>query len=248
MGDESAHSIYFLYLIAMIEVGFFAYLVYRIKKIITVYKSERDNYYFKEDSLYAAVGNVIGTNMIIRLIFSETSVFFYAFLGWKLKKSDTSKGTLFTYHKTIQYGILFWVIFVITIITAPVLHFLLIQWHVSVAWVVTGLTIYSLIWFCGDYNIIKHKPIVLLENKLLIRIGIRWKADIALPNIQNVESIVSEEEEKAYTNLTLLVHEKNIFITLHEPVRIEGMFGIMKTTSKIALYVDEPYGFIEKIS
>ncbi len=154
---------------------------------------------------------------------------------------------LFTYHKTTQYPAFFWVMFISTLITTPIFHFLLMQWNEVIAWIVTGLTIYGLIWLYGDYRVIKHKSIVLLEDKLLIRIGIRWKADIELSNIQSIESSVSEEVEEEYTNISILATEKNIFINLHEPIVVEGMFGITKTTSKIALYVDEVDIFIKYI-
>jgi len=165
----------------------------------------------------------------------------------KLLQANIDKGTLFTYHKTTQYPAFFWVAFISTLITTPLFHFLLMQWHEVIAWVVTGLTIYGLIWLYGDYSVIKRKPIVLLEERLLIRIGIRWKADIDLSNIKSIESSVSEEVEEEYTNISILATEKNIFINLHEPIVVEGIFGITKTTSKIALYVDESNKLIEKL-
>ncbi len=164
----------------------------------------------------------------------------------KLLQSNTPK-KLFTYYKTSQYTALFWVIFISTLISTPVLHFLLMQWHEWIAWIVTGLTIYGLIWLYIDYRAIKHNPITLLDNILHIRIGKRWKADVALSNIKNIESFVSEEMETKYTELTIL-NEKNIFIDVHSPIEIEGTFGIMKRTSKIALYVDEPSLFIKHLS
>lgn len=231
-------SNYLLYLFAIIETGLFIYFVYRIKKVLSVFKSEKDNYCFTDEALHASMAKVFGTHRILKLFFSEISIFLYAFLGWVLKPS-THKGTLFTYHKTTQYTAFFWVMFISTLITTPVFHFFLTQWNEVIAWIITGATIYGLIWLYGDYNMVKHKPIVLLEDKLLIRIGIRWKADIDVSNIESIETSVSEEAEEEYTNISILATEKNIFINLHEPIVVEGIFGIKKTTSKIALYVDE---------
>ncbi len=157
----------------------------------------------------------------------------------KLLQSNTDKRTLFTYHKTTQYPAFFWVMFISTLITTPVFHFLLMQWNEVIAWVVTGSTIYGLIWLYVDYMVIKHKLIILLENKLLIRIGIRWKVDVNLSNIESIESSVSEKVEEEYTNISILATEKNVFISLHDSIVVEGIFGITKRTSKIALYVDE---------
>lgn len=165
----------------------------------------------------------------------------------KLLQSNTDKRTLFTYHKTTQYPAFFWVMFISTLITTPVFHFLLMQWNEVIAWVVTGLTIYGLMWLYRDYTVIKHKPIVLLEETLLIGIGIRWKVDIDVSNIESIETSVSEEVEEEYTNISILATEKNIFINLHEPIVVEGIFGIKKTTSKIALYVDEADILREKL-
>jgi len=240
-----AHPKYLIYLFAILEGLFFIYFVYKLNKIIVVYKVNKNKYYYPDEALHYSIEKIFGTHPILKILFSEVSLFLYAILGWKLKV-DSSKGDLFYYYKTTQYIVLFWVIFISTIFTIPVFHFLLIQWSPVIAWIVTGVTIYSLIWFIGDYYMIKNKPIILTDSQLIIRIGSRWSTDIDLSNIKTIKISTSDTPEE-YEILST-TNETNTLMDLHKPIEIKGLFGFTKITSNLVLYVDEPHKFIKSTS
>lgn len=177
-------------------------------------------------------------------------IFYYVFFGWFLKKKSFENTTEYTYHKESTYGAIFWVFFILMLIETPVVHFLLSLWNEYVAWIVTGFSLYGMVWFIGDYKAIKHYPIRVTKNHVYIRIGLRSKVDIEIDNIDTVSKSVKEDEKINYENILLMsasMSEPNIYIALKEKVKLKGLFGISKEVDKVALSLDEPSVFINDI-
>ena len=234
-----------LYIWAIIEVVFIFYALYNIKKIITIYHDDRQVYYYSFDKLENVLTQVYGKAKIIYYLIFEMKVFYSALFGWFVKKNSFKNVSEYTYSKDTMYGVFLWVILIITMIETPIVHYFLSLWSMKVAWVVTGLTLYGMVWLLGDYKAIKHTPIRVNETHLFIRIGVRSKIDIVLSNIDTISAHVKEEEKEIYTALVLMpTVEPNIYITLKEKVSIKGLFGSRKMVDKVALYVDEPKDFL----
>jgi len=236
---------YILYIWAIVEVALILYALYKIKKIITIYREDKQVYYYTADKIESVLTQLYGKYKILSFLLSETMIFYYAFLGWFIQKHAFKDVSEYTYSKDTMYGVFFWVIFVSTMMQTPIVHYFLSLWSVKVAWVVTGLSIYGLIWLLGDYMAINHTPIKINETHLYIHIGLRSKIDIAFSNIDTISANVKEEEKEIYTALVLMpTVEPNIYITLKEKVSIKGLFGSSKMVDKVALYVDEPKDFL----
>jgi len=232
---------YILYIWAMIEVVLILYALYTIKKIITMYRNDRQVYYYSFDKLENVLTKIYRKPKIIYYLISEVKVFYYAFYGWFAKKNSFKNVLEYTYIKETMYGVFSWVIFISTMIEVPIVHYFLSLWSVTVAWVVTGLTLYVMIWLLGDYKAIKHMPIRINDTHLFIRIGVRSKVDIALSNIDTILSNVKEENKESYTHFVLMpTVDANIYMTLKEKVYIKGILGSKKGVDNVALYVDEP--------
>ena len=234
----------------MVEVVFIIYALYNIKKIITIYRKDTQIYYYPSDKVESVLTQVYGERKILSVLVSEFMVFYYALFGWFIKESSFTNSLKFTYHKETMYSIFFWVLFILMVIETPIVHYFLSLWNENVAWVVTGLTIYGMVWFIGDYKAIKHYPIRVTKNYLFIRIGLRIRIDIKLTNIDSISSSVKEEEKEDYENallMTKLVSESNVYLVFKEKVKIKGLFGMEKEIDKVALYVDEPSRLIEYI-
>jgi len=133
-----------------------------------------------------------------------------------------------------------------TLIGIPVFHLLLSQWNDAIAWVVTGLSFYTIVWLIYDYRVMQNSPIVLTSTLLSIKIGSRWKTKIPLALIKKIHTSIAQEEDKEYQDLAIL-NEKNIYLELSEPIEIKGMFGMNKKRDKIALYFDEPNDFVKQL-
>jgi hypothetical protein len=239
-----------IYLWVAIEVVLILYALYNIRKVITAYAEDKKVYYYTSDKLENVLAKVYGKSKILSFIVSEMMIFYYSLFGWFIKKKSFKDTSEYTYHKESMYSAFFGVMVILMFIETPIVHFLLSLWNENMAWVVTGLTVYSLIWFIGDYKAIKHYPIRVTKSQLLIRIGLRSKVDIECNNIDTISQSVKDDEEENYEKLLLmgeLVSQPNLYISFKEKVQVKGLFGMKKEVDKIALCVDEPSVFINEV-
>jgi len=239
---------YLLYLWAIIEIVLIVYALYNIKKIISLYRKDKTRYYYPSDKLENIVTQVYGKHKIVSLMVSEIMVFYFALFGWFIKKRSFEDVAEYTYSKETMYGVLFWVIMGVSLIEVPVAHYFLSLWNVTIAWVITGVTLYGMIWLLGDYKAIVHYPIRLSANRLYLRIGLRAKVDVDVSNIETLTSSVDDEIKEEYEHLLLMTTvEPNVYISLKEHVEVVGLFGMRKEVDKIAFYVDDYGGFVDKL-
>jgi len=152
----------------------------------------------------------------------------------------------FFYHTTIPYKPFLWIMVFSTLIGIPVFHLLLSQWHDAVAWIVTILSVFLVLWLMYDYRLIKNNPIILTSSQIQMYIGSRWHVDVPLENIKTIETHMSEEKIEAYLNLSIL-NETNVYLALKQPITIRGVFGKKKVSDKLALYVDDSSEFIVQL-
>ncbi len=240
---------YFLYFWAIIEIVLILYALYNIKKIISIYKKDKTRYYYPSDKLENVLTQVYGKHKIVSLMVSEIMVFYFALFGWFIKKRSFEGVLEYTYSKETMYGVLFWVIMGVSLIEVPVGHYFLSLWNETIAWVVTGVTLYGMIWLLGDYKAIVHYPIRLSANRLYLRIGLRAKVDMDVTNIETLTSRVDDEIKEEYEHFLLMTTvEPNVYISLKECVEVIGLFGMRKEVDKIAFYVDDYGGFTDRLN
>ena len=105
-----------------------------------------------------------------------------------------------------------------------------------------------MIWLLGDYKAIVHYPIRLSANRLYLRIGLRAKVDVDVSNIETLTISVDDEIKEEYEHLLLMTTiEPNVYISLKKRVEVVGLFGMRKEVDKIAFYVDDYRGFVDKL-
>lgn len=115
------------------------------------------------------------------------------------------------------------------------LHFVLPRgWAVASA----ALHLYALLWIAGDWRAMKLRPIQVRDGLLLLRVGLRWSADIPLRDV----------EVGAGGKGLKLGLSPNLVLKLRQPVTLEGPYGIRKTADALLLQVDDPAGLARAIS
>ncbi len=96
-------------------------------------------------------------------------------------------------------------------------------------------------------SIIK-RPVVIINDKLFFRIGIRWNACIDLSNIQTVEKIKNFKKDKVHAAFDCsLTGSPNIKIILTDAVELKSFYGIKKKVKEIVCNIDNEDEFIEKL-
>jgi hypothetical protein len=154
-----------------------------------------------------------------------------------------------TTHKESGYTAVWAVLLFVLLIETVGLHFLLLRWSPVTAFLSTGLSIYSIVFFVADLASMVKRPIVFQPDQFLFRIGMRWNATIARENIKRLTAI--RDFDKAKEKDTLLcapANVPNLLLELHAPVTVTGFFGIRRQTQRIAFHADDPTGLIREAS
>ncbi len=87
------------------------------------------------------------------------------------------------------------------------LHTLIWLWVLGLAWVVTVLNLYGILWLLGDWRAVCLRPILVEKDALIVRIGLRWAVQVplaALASVRPVEAQPPSRKTPGYLGALLL--------------------------------------------
>ena len=235
------------WLLPILEFLIIGFLVYNVKKTIKKIKKKGTEYTDFFSILKHILHKLVPKRMVIPFA-TEIAVFYYGFINWeKVKLSENE----FSYHK--NSGIITTLIaFMISgAIEIFVIHKLLMKWNEIVAWILTGLSIYTVIQIYGILRALTKRPIKIDENGIFLKYSILSEIYLKFDDIDNIEIFTKEIEKKGtikYFSPFGKLEGNNIKIELKNEQTIEGLYGIKRKMKSIVLFIDEKEKFIEKIN
>ena len=236
------------YLLVFAELGTTAFVVIRVRKIIKAYKF---NSLYQTDfvnNITIAFENVFGNSKFWPILIGEINTIRYGLFFWVGKKEIKENQNFYTTHKNSGYAAIWSIIFFVMIIETTGLHLLISKWSQGFATVLTVLGIYAILFFISDLSAIIKRPIILLDNKIYFRIGIRWNSIIDPVDIISVEQIRSFDKRKNKNILNCaLAGDPNIKITLKQKIIFRSFYGIKKSSDKFVFNIDNEKEFISEL-
>lgn len=215
------------------------YLAIKIRDVSSAFQKIAGVFDFIE-RLNMALFKVLCNKSAADIISSELSMFYYAFTFNKQAIEADSSAQTFTYHKQNGYSALFWVFIFLVIVEGIVIHLILSRWSFSAAIILGVLNLYALVFLLADYSAIRKRPIQITEDMLMLRSGLRWRADIPLVAIAEIELSPIEKEERDRDMLDCsLFSSPDIVVHLNGSIRAKGIYGFKKDFSKVSFNVDE---------
>lgn len=243
---------YIQYLVPLIELFVIGFIIYNVRKTVKAYDQEKKGKKRQGflETVSEATEKAYGEGVFANVFAMEISVFHYAIIGWN-PQIEAPKGERFTYHKESGYFAFLGVVLFALVAETAIFHLLLMQWSNVAAWILTGLSIYSVFFVLGDFNAIRKRPMYFREDGLMVRIGLRWRVFIPFSEIESVELRIPDKNKEEFANF-IVVGEANTLINLRSEVTAKGLYGFKKTFSKLALNMDDRQDFqrqlTEKIS
>jgi hypothetical protein len=193
------------------------------------------------DTLTNACAEVIGKSRLAEMLGYEVSVLYYAFCCWG-KPAASGDGVAFSYHRRGSYGAIVAALLMVLPIEMVAVHFGLQSWSRAAAWVVTGLELYGALWLIGDFQAVRLRPIVVGDDALRVRVGLRWSVAIPYERIREARPRVRGEivarRSPGYLSAALLV-DPQIILELADPVQAKGPYGVSKEVTRVGLAVDD---------
>ena len=199
-------------------------------------------------TLRQAAENTLGSNFGVEAIVSEFSTIYYAFFSWRKKPLHPQGFRAYSYHIKCGWLSIMVTLMMVLAIETVAIHLLVERYSSLGAWILTGLSIYSVFWLIGDYRAMLFRPILVNDDSLKLRIGMRWAADIPRENISSVAINKQLDPEKKNALLAVAFGSPNLVVNLKEPTKIQGIMGFKKTAQKIYLSVDEKDEFVREFS
>jgi len=234
--------------IPILEIVILSTVIYKISQINKSYKrnSNVNNDFY--DKVHHACQDIF-PGRIGRVLATEIAVIYYFF---SFKKNKEVVLPHFSYYKKSGIKTVIGVFIFLLIIETFVVHLLLMRWNEAVAWVLTFLSVYTLLQIVSILKSMNRRLISFdFENKQLeLRYGIACQATIPFQDIDYVEA-KTRRDENDVNNVSLsvfdLLDSHNVCIHLIEKHTLYKLYGMKKRFKSISLYADQKDLFIKTI-
>lgn len=186
---------------------------------------------------------VTGNEKAGNIISSEIGVLYYAFIGRKYKNIDYK--SKFTSYKENGILLILGTFLALFLIETTGIHFFLSLWNRTIAWIVSGLSLYTCIQLFAHIRAVKARPITIGTESLEIYNGLAGDAIIRYDNIEKIELTDKKPFERDAVKIALLrkIEKHNCIIYLKQPVQMTIVFGINKKTDTVLFYADRVIDF-----
>lgn len=231
--------------IPTIEICVISFVIFKMTKLGSSLKKENGLDFY--DKILSASAQVF-PGRVGKLLASEIAVFYYLFA--KVKKEKTNEE--YSYFKKSGITSMICVLIFIIIVETIAIHLLLENWNPTVAWILTGLSLYTLIQITAILRSLKHRLISIdHENKMLhLKYGFACQTSIPFNQIKGIEKTrrtISDSKNHVSLSLFDMLDSKNLDIYLKEENTIQRLYGIEKPYTSISIFVDELETFAEAI-
>jgi hypothetical protein len=191
---------------------------------------------------------VIGNEKVGNIIASEISVFYYAFVSKKNTAIDYK--STFTSYKENGLALVLCAILGLFLVETAAVHLVLNLWSKTIAWVLTGLSVYTCIQLFAHIRAIKARPIIVNKDAIEIHNGLAGDAYISFANIEKIECSNKLPQNRRGIKIALLkgLENHNTIVYLKSPIEVTKIFGIKKSTDTVLFFVDKPIHFLSAVN
>jgi hypothetical protein len=234
------------WVLPLLELGILVAVIVKVRSIIGSFKNERSSSSDFYTALKIACHQVL-PNRVAMLFATEIAVIYYGFINYSRRSINKNE---FTYHKKSGTQALLGGLILVIGIESLALHFLLSIWSNTAAWIFTAIGVYTAIQMLGFARSLSQRPIYYDNNSLILRYGILSEMEISLANIQSVSVSKKNLEKNSWTRKLSPLGElesHNVLIELKTESEWTGLYGFRKKCRVIALHLDDPESFNEKV-
>lgn len=228
----------------IVELGILTFLFLKTRNVVLTFSKNKDKSIDFFTAMQLACKEVF-PKRVASLIATEAAMIYYLFFDWKRKKIQENEFT--SYKESGIIALLFGIVIVLLIETFA-LHVYLAKWSVISAWVLTFLSVYTILQFISLAKSLTKRPYFFdLKNKdLILRYGFFAEAIIPFDLIKKIEvSSKDLPEDKSITRFSPLgeLESHNVIIYLKEQSKFTSLYGFSKKYTSLAFFVDNKFEF-----
>ena len=221
-----------------------------LNKLFSLFKQAKLKCNRVDNSIRFALRKILKWPLLFEALKVELLTLYYAFFAKYEGQETTDEISSFSYHKSSNAKDMFLIVAISQLPYLPFIHVLIeIRKGPALAWGITILTLWSVIWFLAQVQAIRFRPIELDNVLLKYRFGLFWKADIPLKQIIKARKRNYRDEVDAFGYfLSPLGSEKNIIIEFETPIQFIGPYFLRKRKGKALISLDRPDQFLTQLS
>lgn len=233
--------------LAPIEIAVIVFLTIKVRQIRKGYREAKMPSMEFQETLEGVLERVIDQRRVVRILATELSIIHYGLFAWRNRPRYSTDNEVFTYHEKSGFGLVVGVFLVLIAIETPALHLFIALKFPLIAWIVTAVGLYGVVFLLGDFNATRWRPIRVRYGNLYLNTGLRWRCTIPLSEIKSVESTTLDIEDKEGLLNAAVIGNQNLVIHLTKPHTAVGIYGFEKEFDRVAVAVDEPAKFAKAL-
>ncbi len=231
------------WLIAPFEMAVIAWVAWQVRAIVRRRRAERAGAAADEGhdllaDLAAVLEPVFGKGAVARTALIELALMYYALASWGRRPHVPAGARAMAVEGNL--GLVIGLSMAVAVETVALHLFVASHWGATWAWILTATSIYTVLWFVGDFRAIELRPSYVTSDSLVLRHGLRADAVVSRATIERVESITWRTlpaKSSDYLDLSR-PGEPNIVLHLGTPAEVRLLFGRRRTVSRVGLRVE----------
>jgi hypothetical protein len=226
--------------LAPIELFALVYVTIKVRQIRKGYREARAPEMEFQEILEGVLEKIIDHPRVAKILATEVSFVHYGLFAWRKRPRYTTTDEIFTYDQKSGLGLIVGVFMVLIAIEVPVLHYFIALKFPVLAWIVTALGLYGMVFILADFNACRWRPIRVMGGRLRLMTGLRWRCTIPLSEIERVEANTFDIEDKEWLLNATVIGNQNLIVYLKNMHTASGIYGFNKDFNRVAVTVDEP--------
>ncbi|SFD98795.1 hypothetical protein [Spirosoma endophyticum] len=218
----------------------------RIRTITRMYRQLRPSA-DAETALRGGLATVFGEKAT-GVILGEGLTLYYVLLGWRLQSDIPAGGQVVTSHRESGQVALTTGLVLVGVIEGVAVHLLLARWNPAIAFWVTMLSMYGMLFFVADIIATLKRPSFLTTDHLHLRLGVRWQRQIPRSAIADATFIHEKPARQSDRLNGAFLTAPNVLLTFTRPIEINGPYGLQKKVRQVAFFVDDRAAFVQVLN
>ncbi|MCH9693479.1 MAG: hypothetical protein K0U72_03125 [Gammaproteobacteria bacterium] len=221
----------------------------KVSQFLAVTKENEEVHGSHDVAIQAALKEVLKSPLLVKLLRTELLTLYYAFFAKFERSGVVCEHMQFSYARSSNAHDVFLFVALSQLPFLPFIHaFLEYKKGPGIAWVITLVTLWSVIWFLAQVEAAKFRPIEVSDEHLKYRYGLSWEAEVPLSKIKLARCIAAAE---SFNGDDLFMgpigSTRNVLLEFDTPIQFRGPYLQKRSERKAAISLDNPSGFLSQL-
>ncbi len=189
------------------------------------------------ERIRAVLSGIVPFRTAERALAGEFSILYYLF-AWRAKPHVPAGSRPFTLHKQSGVNDLFLMVGLLSLLEVGPVHLVIARWSVTGAWILTGLSLYGMLWAVALSRSFAMRPTLVSDRGILLRFGLLFSLWVPVESIRSISATPVPGAVPVPRNTS-----GNLFIEFTEPLEAEKMLGFTTRISAVAIRADDAQSF-----